>query len=89
MFFIVLAALGMLFCGSTFMADALRAHVLGFLLFWAACAWLTMLAVLLALYDILIVRAQALAERKRLQREIVETAAREAAEAAAEAKRRK
>ena len=36
-------------------------------LFWLACAWETMLAILLALYDLLLMRAQERAARKALQ----------------------
>ena len=41
-------------------------HPWRFVLFWFACAWQTVLAVLLALLDILLVKAEARAARKAL-----------------------
>jgi uncharacterized membrane protein len=37
------------------------------MLFWAACAWMTILAVLLALFDMLIVRAEARTAARELK----------------------
>jgi hypothetical protein len=45
-------------------------HPLRFILYWLACAWETVLVLLLALLDLLLVRAQARAARKALQQEI-------------------
>lgn len=70
MFIVVLAALVMLFVGSTFLNGTLGERPLLFVLFWGSCAWLTFLAILLALYDLLAVRAQARSERRRLRAEI-------------------
>jgi hypothetical protein len=70
MFVIVLAALAMLFAGATFLSDWLRAAPWWFLIYWAACAWLTFCAVLMALFDLLLVRARARRVRKELQHEI-------------------
>ncbi len=55
--------------GSTFLQEILnpREHPVWFILFWLACAWMTVLAVLLALFDALIVRAQGRAEKRALQ----------------------
>lgn len=69
MFYSVLAALVLLFVGSTFLDGWLRAHLLLFILFWAACAWITVLAVLMAIFDILMVRASTRAEERRLAAE--------------------
>lgn len=54
--------------GSTVLAGFLtpREHPVWFILFWALCAWITMLAILLALFDLLMVRAEARAARKAL-----------------------
>jgi hypothetical protein len=41
-----------------------REHPWRFILFWFACAWETLLVVLLALLDLLLIRAQARAARK-------------------------
>lgn len=72
MFYSVLAALVVLFAGATFLDDWLRARPLLFLLYWGACAWLTMLAVLMALFDLLVVRARARSERRRLESEYLQ-----------------
>lgn len=47
-------------------------HPWRFVLFWFACAWNTVLMVLLALLDILLIRNQARAARKVLQRQFSE-----------------
>ena len=73
MFIIVLVALAMLFTGATFLNGWLRESPWWFLLYWAACAWLTLCAVLLAIFDLLIVRVQARQARKALHREIFGT----------------
>jgi hypothetical protein len=67
MFVLLLAALVMLFAGSTFLAGTLS--LWGFVIFWGACAWLTMAALLLALWDLLMVRAAARRERRRLEKQ--------------------
>jgi len=71
MFILLLGALFMVFAGSTFLADYI-ATPLNFLLYWGLCAWLTLAALLLALWDILLVRAAARKERIRLEKQIVE-----------------
>ncbi len=68
MFYSVLAALVMLFVGTVFQWPPPREHPLLFLAYWAVCAWITLLAVLLALYDLMKVRADA----QRLRRELAE-----------------
>jgi hypothetical protein len=47
-------------------------HPWRFVLFWFACAWVTVLMVLLALLDILLIRTQARAARKGLQQQFSE-----------------
>jgi len=69
MFYSVLAALVVLFAGATFLDTWLRARPLVFLFFWGACAWVTFLAVLLAFFDMLLLRARARRERRRLEAE--------------------
>lgn len=44
-------------------------HPWRFILFWLACAWETVLVLLLALFDLLLVRAQARAARKLFREE--------------------
>jgi len=70
MFVIVLSALVMLFAGVTFLGGWLSENPVTFLLYWAACAWLTFAAILLALFDLVVVRAQERRERQRLKQEI-------------------
>ncbi len=68
MFGMVVVACVMLFCGSTFLAPVLDPHrrPVWFIFYWAACAWLTVTAVLLALFDLLLVRTQGRAARRAL-----------------------
>ena len=64
----------MLIAGTTFLHDTLspREHAVRFILFWLVCAWFTITALLLALFDAVMVRAQARAERRRLRGEFGE-----------------
>lgn len=66
MFLLLLVALILLFSGSTVLQTLLnpREHPVAFILFWFICVWLTFTAFLLAIFDILLVRAQ----RRKLQR---------------------
>jgi hypothetical protein len=54
-------------------------HPWRFVLFWFACAWQTMLAVLLALFDLLSVRAEGRAARKAFREQVADVAAQAAA----------
>ena len=69
MFAAVLGAVALMVAGSTILRGLLdhREHPASFILYWLACAWLTVLALLLALFDVLIVRAQARAAREQLR----------------------
>jgi hypothetical protein len=69
MFVLLMAALVMLFAGSTFLAGSLG-RSLGFLIYWFICAWLTMAALMLALWDLLLLRIAARRERRRLEQEL-------------------
>ena len=71
MFFVMLGALVMLFFGATFLDGWLREHPVLFVFYWLACAWGTLTAVLLALYDMLAIRAEVRRERRRLAAEIL------------------
>jgi hypothetical protein len=73
MFFAMLGALVWLFLGATFLDAPLRATAVLFVLYWLACAWVTLLVVLLALFDLLMVRAAARRERRRLAQEMLKT----------------
>ena len=72
MLVVISLALLMLIAGSTFLQGALnpREHAVRFILYWLACAWLTVTALLLALFDALITRAKERAARKTLQQAI-------------------
>ena len=69
MFATLLAAMVMLFLGSTFLQPLLNAreHPGWFILFWLACAWLTLSALGLAIFDLLLVRAQSRAAKRELR----------------------
>ncbi len=67
MFFVVLAALIMLFLGTTFLGPMLMERPFVFVSYWIICGWLTLLALMLALYDLLALRAIARSERRRLE----------------------
>jgi len=71
MFAIVLVALVQVFVGSVFLEGWLRARPWLFMLFWFVCAWITLTAVMLSLYDVLKVRAQSQAEVLRLRRQFL------------------
>ena len=67
---VVAAALA--FLGAWLLDGWLREHVVAFLFYWGACVWVTVLVLLLALYDMLAVRAEWRREKRRLERESME-----------------
>ena len=75
MFAAIAIAVLLAVAGSMFLRDSLnpREHPVWFILFWLACAWMTVLAVLLAVFDLLIARAQGRADRRRLGSELSST----------------
>jgi hypothetical protein len=70
MFFLLVTALVLLCLGSTFLAPLLnpREHLGWALTFWIVCVWLTLTALLLALFDLLTLRAAARAAEHELRR---------------------
>jgi hypothetical protein len=74
MFWTVIVALVMLFSGATFLAPVLdpKTHPGWFIFYWLACAWVTVTVVLLAIFDLLLVRVQARDEKGALARKIEE-----------------
>ncbi len=76
MFAILGLAVFMLVAGSTFLRETLdhRVHAAWFIIFWLACGWLTATALLLALFDLLILRAQGRAARKAFREKFSESA---------------
>jgi hypothetical protein len=72
MFGLVIAALVLLLAGSTILQPFLDPHerpVL-FVLFWVFCAWLALAAMLLALFDFLMVRLEARKEQRMLREKV-------------------
>ncbi|MEY2492853.1 MAG: hypothetical protein QOH24_1804 [Verrucomicrobiota bacterium] len=69
MFAVLIVAMVLLFGGTTFLQPFLspREHPAWFILFWLACAWLTLLALLLAVFDLLMARIQARSCRRVLR----------------------
>ncbi len=67
---VVCGALSMVLAGSTFLSGWLAPgeHLFRFLLFWFVCAWLTLLSLLLALFDLLMVRAETRRQARGLQK---------------------
>ena len=66
MFYSVLVALVLLFAGATVLWSRLREHPFVFIGYWFVCGWITILAALLAIYDLLRVRAEARQLRRKL-----------------------
>jgi hypothetical protein len=75
----LLFAVAMLVAGWTVLRPWLnpREHPWRFILFWLACAWDTLLVVLLALLDLLLIRAQARAAKKAFREQFSSGANRE------------
>jgi hypothetical protein len=61
MLVLLVAAVILLLCGLTFLAPALSPHEHPWrvIVFWMVCIWLTLTALLLAIFDLLMVRLQA------------------------------
>jgi formate-dependent nitrite reductase membrane component NrfD len=61
MFVLLAIALALLFVGSTILRPALspHEHPVGFILFWIVCGWFAFTAMLLAVFDLLIVKLKA------------------------------
>ena len=75
MFWTVIVAVVMLFCGATFLAPLLDPNIRPgwFILYWLGCAWVTVTVVLLAIFDLLSVRVRARDEKRALTRKMAET----------------
>ena len=78
MFYVVIAAMLMAFFGDLWLGDWLdfSHHIGRFAVYWLICGWLTVLAALLAVYDLLLLRIQ----HRLLRRELRARMLREAAE---------
>ena len=72
MLVLLVLALLFLFSGSTFLQSALnpRDHPMLFILFWVACAWLTLAALLLSVFDLLVLRIEARKAQRTLREKL-------------------
>lgn len=73
MFYLALGAMALLLAGSTVLQENLRAAPVLFVGYWLVVAWLTVTFALMAVFDLLMVRREARAERRRLEREYLAT----------------
>ena len=73
-FVLLTIAVLMVIAGSTFLQELLnpRQHFGWFAFYWLVCGWLTFTVLLLALFDLLILRAEARAARRALREKIEE-----------------
>lgn len=69
MFVVAIATTLLVFLGSIFFGSPGEFPWL-FIIYWFACVWLTLLLLLLALYDLIAVRAKMASERRKLKEEI-------------------
>ncbi len=72
MLWLLVIALVLLILGFTFLQPALnpREHPWRVILFWIACVWLTFTALLLALFDLLVLRLQARRAERALREKL-------------------
>jgi Na+/melibiose symporter-like transporter len=75
MFFLLIGALVLLFCGSTLLQSILnpRERPGWFIFFWAVCAWLALTAMLLAVFDLMMLRAEARKAQRTLHEKIAQS----------------
>jgi len=76
MFILLVVALLLLFLGSTFLAATLnpRQHPGWFIFFWFVCAWLTLTALFLAVFDMVVIRLQGRKAERRLREKFPDNA---------------
>jgi hypothetical protein len=73
MFVLLMAAMLMVFAGTTFLAGDLSMPW-GFIIYWGICGWLTFASLMLAFWDMLLIRVEARRERRRLEQELAKKA---------------
>ena len=75
MFVVLVVALVLLFSGSTFLQSNLNPHEhpVWVIFYWLICVWLTLTAMLLALFDMRVVRARTRNAGKVLRNRLSET----------------
>jgi hypothetical protein len=71
MFYTTLGSLVLLFFGAAVLDARLAAHPFWFIVWWSVCAWLMLAAVLLAIFDLLMLRAAARKARRDLAKKIL------------------
>ena len=69
MFVLLMGAMLMVFAGTTFLAGDLSMPW-GFIIYWGICGWLTFASLMLAFWDMLLIRVEARRERRRLEEEM-------------------
>ena len=72
MFVVAIAAMLMVFFGWFFL-NSKGENPWIFICYWLGCAWLTLLLLMLALYDLLSVRARISEERLKLKSKIIDS----------------
>ena len=75
MFILLIAALVLLLCGSTFLQSILNPHERPgwFIFFWAVCTWLALTAMLLAVFDLLMLRVEARKAQRTLHEKFAQS----------------
>ena len=72
MFWIILVALVQIFAGTVLMSDRwAHENPWLFLIYWFVCVWLTLTGMLLALLDLLILRATHRIQRRKIEEQIL------------------
>jgi hypothetical protein len=72
MFVVAILAMLVVFFGSVFLGSKDENPWL-FIGYWLGCAWLTVLLLLLALYDLIVVRAKMAEEQRKLKAEFFDS----------------
>lgn len=72
MLIVMAVALVLLFSGSTFLQSAIdwHEHPVWFIVYWIACGWLALTAILLAIFDLLMVRLDARNAERGLRQDL-------------------
>ena len=71
MFYTTLGSVMLLFVGSVLIDHVLREHPFWFIAWWGLCAWLMVASLLLAVFDILMIRAAARKARRDMARKVL------------------
>ena len=81
MVIVLTAAIVLMISGTTFLKGALNPHERPgwFLFFWLVCAWLTITAILISLFDLLVLSSGARKARRQLRNEMDEERSRDPA----------